>query len=377
MRGRRAVAVVVAAAVTMAATERVGRAQADGGAVTWTPRLLLQTDAIVARHGGDAPAIEDGTTHPGFYLRRARLGADAASDVWRARLIIEASAQPEVATSPLPVLPGAPTANAGSLDPIAGSLEGGRTRATEAFIALAPHKAFTLAAGSLRVPIGLSRQVGEGDLRLPERARIITRATPDFRVGAAASGDLGLLQYSLGAYGASPVLGTDFRDGGALYVLRLAAEPVGPLGVAPQLRRRDDPWFAWWRFGVGLSVFYAALPGANQFGIGGDGRFQWKRLCVTGEALWTRRNSDDRAGFTIEPGVFVWSDRLELVARGEWFNDRTGPRSATDAWGVALGATLFTWSRLTRIQAAYTLRSSPLDDRMLGWAVVRATFVTD
>jgi hypothetical protein len=160
-------------------------------------------------------------------------------------------------------------------------------------------------------------------------------------------------------------------------VLRLAAEPVGPLGVAPQLRRRDDPWTGWWRFGVGLSAFYAALPGANEFGVGGDGRFQWKRLCVTAEGLWTRRNSDDRAGVTIEPGVFVWSDRLELVARGEWFNDRTGPRSATDAWGAALGATLFTWSRVTRFQAAYTLRSSPLDDRILGWTVVRATFVTD
>jgi len=35
-----------------------------------------------------------------------------------------------------------------------------------------------LTAGVERVPIGLSRQIDEGDLALPERARIITRATP-------------------------------------------------------------------------------------------------------------------------------------------------------------------------------------------------------
>jgi hypothetical protein len=126
-----------------------------------------------------------------------------------------------------------------------------------------------------------------------------------------------------------------------------------------------------------LSIFYAALPGANEFGLGGDGQFQWKRLLVTGEALWTRRNTDDRAGVTIEPGVFVWSDRLELVARGEWFNDRTGPQSQSDAWGAALGATFYSFTRNARLQAAYTLRRSPVDDRALGWAVVRATFVIE
>jgi hypothetical protein len=333
--------------------------QAGAAAATQvTPRLLLQGDTVVLHHGPNAPAIEDGTTRPGFYLRTARVGLDVTDGDWRARLIAEPTARSEVVDP--------------ALDPIAGELARGRPRATEAFVAYAPHKAFALAMGALRVPLGLSRRLDEGDLSLPERARIITRATPDFRMGLTAAGDLGLLQYTLGTYAVAPVYGSDFRNGGALSVLHLNAEPVGPVGVAPQLRRTDDPWYGWWRFSVGLSAFHAALPGANEFGLGGDGQFQWRRFRFAGELLWTRRSEADRVGFTLEPGVFVLPERIELVARAEWLNDEVGPRSAADGWGAALGATLYTAGRRARVQAAYTVRRS--DATTSSWALVRATF---
>lgn len=332
--------------------------------VAVTPRLLLQSDTLVAHHGPSLPAIEDGTIHPGFYLRRARIGLDAVDGLWRARMIFEATARSEVADA--------------ALDPIAGEIDRGQPRPTEAYVSFAPHKAFALSAGSLRVPIGLSRQIDESDLRLPERARIITRATPDFRMGAAASGDLGVLQYALGAFSASPSFGADFRDGGTLMVLRLNAETIGPLGVAPQLRRSSDPWYRWWRFSVGLSTFYATIPGANETGVGGDGQFQWARFLFTGEVLWTHTTAVDRVGFTLEPGLFVVADRLELVARAEWMNDTVGPTTPADAWGTALGATFYSASRRFRLQAAYTLRHAATSDAgappTAGWAVVRATF---
>lgn len=290
--------------------------------------------------------------------------------------MLEVASQSEVVTVSNTVgTPGAAGTTIAGLDPVAGEISGRAPRATEAFVALAPHKAFGLAAGALRVPIGLSRQTDEGDLRLPERARVITRATPDFRVGVAAAGDLGLLQYALGTYAAAPAFGSDFAGGGTLYVLRLSGEPVGPVGVAPHLRRRDDPWYGWWRFSAGLSGFVAQLPGANEFGLGGDGQFQWRRLCVAGEVLWTRRSATDRVGFTIEPGVFLLPDRLELVARVEWFNDEVGPQSRTDAWGTSIGATFFSATRHARLQAAYTSRwPTAGDPRVSGWAVLRATF---
>ena len=328
-----------------------------------TPRLLLQSDILIAHHGPSLPALEDGTVHPGFYLRRARIGLDAADGPWRARLIFEATARSEVADA--------------ALDQLAGELDRGQPRPTEAYVSFAPHRAFALSAGALRVPIGLSRQIDEGDLRLPERARIITRLTPDFRMGAAASGDLGILQYALGGYSASPSFGAGFRDGGTLLVLRLNAETIGPLGLAPQLRRTTDPWYRWWRFSVGLSAFYASLPGANESGVGGDGQFQWARFLFTGEVLWSHSTAIDRVGFTLEPGVFVVPDRLELVARAEWMNDDVGPTTPADAWGAALGTTFYSASRRVRIQAAYTLRRAALDPgagRTAGWAVLRATF---
>jgi len=332
----------------------------EGGPAV-TPRLLVQGDAVVLHHGPGAPPLEDGTTRPGFYLRRARVGVDAADGDWHARIIAEVTARAEVADA--------------ALDPIAGEMARGRTRATEAYVAYAPDKAFVLALGSLRVPLGLSRQIDEGDLRLPERARVITRMTPDFRMGVALSGDLGLLQYAAGGYSAAPVFGTDFRNGGSLVVARLATEPLGPLGVAPHLRRSDDPWYGWWRVSAGVSGVYAALPGSNEFGAGGDAQFQWARVCATGELLWTRRDGADRLGFTLEPGVFVIRDSLELVARAEWFDDQLGAESPADGWGAALGATFFSPGARARLQAAATWRRASVDsDHASAWAVIRATF---
>jgi hypothetical protein len=332
---------------------------------------------VVLGHGPDAPALADATSSPGIYLRRARAGVDAAAGAFRARLVAELAARPELP----PPAAGATAPPTGAdadtdADIIAGEWTGGAPRATEAFVAFAPHKAFSLAAGALRVPIGLSRRTDEADLRLPERARVVTRGTPDFRAGVAASGDLGLLQYDAGVYAASPTPGADFAAGGALTVVRLGSEPVGPVGRAPQLRRSDDPWYGWWRFAAGLTALHAALPGANELGLGGDGAFQWARLLVTGEVLWTHRAGADRIGFSVEPGVFVWRDRLELVARAEWLNEEVGPTSPGDAWGLALGATFLGAAPHARLQAAYTLRR-PLagGDPPSGWAVLRATFV--
>jgi hypothetical protein len=363
--------------------EIVAPSPVDPAAIRYSARLLVQTDVVAVHHGPDAPAIEDGTTHPGIYLRRARIGADATAGAWRVRIMVEAAGQHEIAGGGTPAadqpagITGTTAGITGGLDPIAGEIAGSPPRATEAYLALAPHKGFAIAAGTLRVPIGLSRQIDEADLRLPERARIVTHATPDYRVGVAAAGDLGLFQYAAGTYAAAPLDGASFAGGGTLYVLRLSSEPVGPMGVAPQTRSHDDPWFGWWRFSVGLSALYAQLSGADELGLGGDGQFQWRGWCVAGELLWTRRSTADRVGFAIEPGVFLLPERLELVARAEWLNDEVGPRSPADAWGAAIGATFFSATRHARLQAAYSLRlpAAGGDTRMTGWALLRATFV--
>jgi len=354
--------------------------------VAWSPRLLLQTDGVWLHHGGtDATRLpEDAAPEEvGLTLRRARLGVDVdvgegvgqGQGLWRARLVVSAE-RPE---GTWPALTAA--------DPVAGApacaAPGWCLRTTEAYVGLAPHKAFGVWVGSMRVPIGLSRVVDESDLRLPERARIILRATPDYRVGAKVAGDLGLLQYALGIYSVgsgstSSLLDTPFSRAGPLSVLRLSAEPVGPVGPTPWLRRvrapgaEEDPWDRWWRFSLGVSALHARLPGANQLGLGGDAQLQWAWFCATAELLWTHRGTMDRLGFVIEPGVLVWRDRLELVVRGEFFNDDVGPRSPADLWGAALGVTVWSATRLGRAELAYTLRG-PLagDGPLTGIALLR------
>jgi hypothetical protein len=358
--------------------------------VAWSPRLLLQTDGVWLHDGGpDAIRVpEDPAPEElGLSLRRARVGVDVqvgegahqgqGDGLWRVRLVVSAE-RPERAGPAL------------AADPVAGApacgAPGWCLRPTEAYVGLAPHKAFGVWMGSMRVPIGLSRAVDESDLRLPERARIILRATPDYRVGAKLAGDLGLLQYALGIYSVGSgstetLLGAPFSRAGPLSVLRLSAEPVGPVGPTPWLRRSrassasaesDDPWDRWWRFSLGISAFHARLPGANQLGLGGDAQFQWASVCATAELLWTHRGTMDRLGFVIEPGLFVWRDRLELVARGELFNDDVGPRSPADIWGAALGVTVWSATRLARAELAYTLRG-PLagDGPLSGIALLR------
>lgn len=348
--------------------------QKEAGQLLWAPRLLLQTDAVwlrdvrseVATDAATAGGVDPGV---GLYLRRARAGVDVEAGFWRGRLVLSAERAeshqgPRVPADPL----------AGPAEPAPG---GWWFRPTEAYLGLAFHKAIGLWMGSMRVPIGLSRAVDEADLRLPERARIILRATPDFRVGAKLAGDLGLAQYALGVYSVAPssagaLLGAPFSRAGPLTVARLSAEPVGPVGSTPWLRRSDDPWSGWWRFSLGVSAFHARLPGSNALGLGGDAQLQWARFCGTAELLWTHRGAMDRVGLVVEPGVFVWRDRLELVARGELFNDEIGPQSPADIWGAALGATWWSDRRVGRVQAAY-LMQGPLtgDGSPTGLALVR------
>jgi hypothetical protein len=237
-------------------------------------------------------------------VRRLRVGDDLRAGSLRARVVLEG--QP--------------------LDQPFGALDGGRlpaigsVRFTDAFVAYGPLRAFEIDVGSQRVPFSLSRQVDEADLRLPERAAIFDQATPDFRAGVGLGGDLGLLQYRGAVMGGDPALDRTFA-GGVLAAFRLAAEPLGPMGVAPWRRRPQDerdPWYAWWRFSAGASVLYGTLLGPRTLGAGGDAQLQWRRFTATSEYVFVHAPSGNRQGGSFEPGLFVVRDRLEVVGRLAW-----------------------------------------------------------
>ena len=158
-------------------------------------------------------------------------------------------------------------------------------RLTEAFVAYRPSRAFELDFGGQRVPFSLSRQVDEADLRLPERAQIIVGNAPDYRVGLAFVSDLGLLNVRIAGMSADRSLDDRLLTSGYFGALRIGADPIGPMGVAPWRRPANDPWYGWWRFSGGVSLLYGTLLAPRTFSVDADAQFQWRRLTITGEYL--------------------------------------------------------------------------------------------
>jgi hypothetical protein len=354
------------------ATESLAVKPAAARMASYPLVLLVQADAVVAsepdlaaRAAGDDPPLGSDVR-----LRRARAGGDLSlhGGQWRLRWLLEAQGKGQL-RAPLE----------GNRIPV-----GDTARVPEAFAAWIPDRAAQVSVGAMRVPISLSRQVDEADLRLPERAQIVTAVVPDFRVGAAFTSDLGLLHLRVAGMSADRNLDSRLFTSGWFGALRLDAEPLGPMGVAPWRRRTDDPWYGWFRFSAGVSVLYGTLLGPNALVVGGDGQLQWKRLTVTAEYLAERDGSGEhdgqwpRQGAVVEPGVFVARERVELVLRAAWYrrpDDRTAPTTdRTDTFAAGAGVTLFTYAARLRLQAAVELRrtaSEALPDSH--WGIFRAT----
>jgi hypothetical protein len=159
--------------------------------------------------------------------------------------------------------------------------------------------------------------------------------------------------------------------------------------VAPWRRRANDPWYGWWRFSAGVSLLYGTLLGPRNLGAGADGQFQWRRFTATGEVLFLRGGAgrDRRLGAVVEPGVFVWPERIELVLRAAWYRraqrDATAPATTTnafvddavDTFAGGAGLTFISRDGKTRLQAAFERRHSPdaATVRDTNWAIIRAT----
>ena len=339
--------------------------------------FLFQGDAVV--DSTPAPGGDDPTGGSHLRLRRLRFGEDLRRGALRVRVLLEASSRDE-AFAPV---------------------EGGRVpaadwlRLTEAFVAWRPHRAFEVVAGPQRAPFSLSRQVDEVDLRLPERAQAVAALAPDYRAGVAIASDLGAMNLRLAGMSADTSLDEHLLTSGFFGALRIGADPIGPMGVAPW-RRRDqagpnDPWSCWWRFSGGVSVLYGTLLAPRTLAFGVDGQVQWRRLTVTGEYLAQHLGHDDAAalpaqGAVVEPGVFLVRERLELVLRGSWYRQplttaatATTPANAAataEADTLAGGGALTFFSRHThlRVQAGLELRHT-VDARLpdSGWAILRAS----
>jgi hypothetical protein len=308
--------------------------------------LLVQGDAVAGEEVAEVPPASG----PALRLRRLRAGDDLASGSLRVRAVLEA--QPS--DQPWTPLEG-------------GVIAGGAVRLSEAFAAWTPHRGFQVVAGAQRVPFSLSRQIDEPDLRLPERAQILNAATPDYRTGLALAGDLGLLQYRAAFLSAATSVGGALLDARGLFAFRLAAEPIGPMGLTPWRRGPDDPWYGWWRFSAGVSVLYGTLQAPGTLRLGADGQLQVRRFTAAAEYVFVDGPARQQ-GVVVEPGFTVAPQRLDLALRAAW--SRLG---SADTTAAGAGVTFLMRAGHLRWQAAFERRVS--EGAPSGWAILRATLV--
>jgi hypothetical protein len=350
----RAAAFAVAAAGWCAAAVAAPDAGDRRAQETYPLVLLVQGDGTIA----SAPALPgDPSQGASLRLRRVRAGADLGAGSFRLRAVLEAQQADGFGEYYAPV-------------------EGGRLvgplRAADSFVSWAPHVAFHADAGVLRVPFSFTRQVGEADLRLPERAAFARTLTPDFRAGAGIGGELGALAYAAAVMSASRFLDGDLFERGALVAARLAAEPIGPVGATPWRRAPDDPWADWIRFRHGVSFMYGTLFEAKTIAAGTDLSVQRRGLVATGEYVFVHAPSGNQQGAAIEPGLALFPRRVDLAARGDWRR-----AAGENGWGAGAALTFYARDPRARLQAGVEHRIGPRPLPDASSALVRLTLTID
>jgi len=348
--------VTLAMAVTLAWT-RPAAADDDAearhiAAANYPLVFLAQGDAVV---GSDVGAAGDPAAGRSFRLARLRVGEDVSAYLFRLRVVLEARSHGRDGTSYAPI-------EGGKLaDPM---------RFTDAYLSYVPSAAFHAEVGSLRVPFSLSRQLDEADLPFPERAPIVQALAPDFRVGARAGGDLGAMSYGVAILCASPEIDGRLLDRGAMLALRIAAEPMGPMGATPWRRTAADPWYGWFRFALGVSLLDGSITGLHTTAVGADARAQWRRFVASGEYVLADSAGPVQQGAVVEPGIAWLDGRLFTTARGDW--RRAG---SVNEWGAGAAVTAYAPDPRVRVQLGFERRISA--DLATGWAIARLTLLLE
>jgi hypothetical protein len=382
IRALRAPAACVALFAVACGASRAAAAEGDGTDPASVPSsqadpstaplvLLVQGDALLASKPNLAEDPRDAPPGAALRLRRLRVGEDGAIGDFRLRLLFEGDADTAAGTPFTPL--------SGGRLPFGGSV-----RVTEAYVAWAAYRTFQLEAGSLRVPFSLTRQVDEGDLRLPERAAFAEAFLADYRVGAGLSGDLGEINYRAAVMSPDPVLDSQLFSHGVLVTGRLVAEPLGPVGLTPWRRAESDPWYGWFRFAAGTSVLYGTLAAPRTLAVDQDLTVQWRSLVITAEYLFSVRYADGvttvpgstEQGASLEPGVTCLGRRLDLVARGSW--ERA---ASVNVWAVGAGLTAYAPDPRFRLNAGFERRwtqpAAAGSDGGSYWAIVRLAIVVN
>ena len=120
---------------------------------------------------------------------------------------------------------------------------------------------------------------------------------PDFRVGAGIGGDLGALAYAAAVMSPTRTLDGELFDRGALVAVRLAAEPIGPVGIdALAAPRPTIPGPTGSASAAASRSSTARCSRRETLGAGADLSAQWRRFVATAEYIFLHAPSGESAG---------------------------------------------------------------------------------
>ena len=144
-----------------------------------------------------------------------------------------------------------------------------------------------------------------------------------------------------------------------MVAVRLAAEPIGPVGTTPWRRAPDDPWTDWFRFRHGVSFMYGTLYEAKTIGAGMDLSAQWRRFSATAEYIFVHAPSGTSRARSSSRASRCSRAALDVVARGEWQRAAGG-----NGWGAGAALTVYAPDPRARVcrrasSAAPARRRSP------------------
>jgi hypothetical protein len=218
-----------------------------------------------------------------------------------------------------------------------------------------------LAMGVAQVPYSASLSQSSSSMRFMERPISSADAAIGRRVGLTAEGNYyaGKLSYHLGVYNG----GDDKANnrGGLAFGGRLQSEPFGSLSKlkSKALRLR-----------LGAAAVYDDGPSVNTQAMSADVTIEAAGFRLYAEFLLDERAPDAvpttpielggdvaRQTMLIEAGYFVWGDRLELVARGELYDNNRVLTDHGDQTVLTGGANLYFKGHNLKLQMNYIHRA--------------------
>lgn len=242
----------------------------------------------------------------------------------------------------------------------------GSTQINDAWIGYTRWSFARLYLGVGKVPIAHADLVSSGRLGLLERPLSVRRLVPTQRIGFTIQGEVPCkkIRYNVGLYNGAEGFSFGNENPGVIIAGRVAYAPKGFLDDGDSDRKRKP-----FRIQFGAGVLYRTGPAVTELTALYDLALKVRGFSFSGGFLWSRiKPLEDpqgapsvggetyRNGYYAQFGMMLYKDILELVVRGDVYDDNQHYADSGHTIDVAGGLNLYLLGDLLKIQAIYLHR---------------------